>query len=745
MTVFALAPSAQALTVGDSTPSNVLTLTSGIHEYGNIEVGWNVASSNNTLSVVGTNTFLSSSNWLIVGVYGSFNSLVVSNGGTVVNSGNGWIGRTTNSSNNSVLVTGEGSTWRSGLLDVGRLGPGNRLIISNGGSVICQWSYISQETNSSNNTVLVTGEGSIWTNSRSLVVGNQDGGNSMVISNGGTVVAFEGNWVGISTNASNNTVIVTGAGSTWKSYASFVMGYESTGNRLVVSNGGTVNVIPFGGFHDIGARPNSSNNSVLITGAGSLWTDNGAGAYLRVGVQSSGNSLVLSNKALIVGPSGQIGYFTNSSNNSVLITGEGTIWSNSRTFSVGAGSGNAVAISNSGTLVSSNGWISSAAGSSNNAVLVFGNGSIWTNVSKVTVGGAGSGTLTIANGGIVAAPAGITIASSNTSTSALNIGSYGGTDTAGSIFASSVTFGSGKGAINFNQENSYTVSSTISGDGSINQLGSGITILTSINGFTGAIDLAKGRLVVRGPDATTQFRSISISNGAVMDVKLSGDDTFTGNLALFEDLIASTGSVLSFEIRNATAYSSISAANAVINGTVVVTLDSSYIAQIGDSFAFVSVSGAVSGSPSLGLPPLGNGLGWWTNDFANSGVLWVTNFSSSYTSWLTNYPALGVYTNMTDDPDGDGFSNSEEYALGTDPSDWWSSFRALAQTATNGGVNISWDAVAGKSYQVVVSTNLASDSWQSVGEPVFTSVNERLSQTHSMSTGQQFYRVILLR
>lgn len=741
MIVFALASSGLALTVGSSTSSNVLTLTSGIHEYGNIEVGWNVASSNNTLSVVGTNTFLSSSSWLIVGVYGSFNSLVVSNGGTVVNSGNGWIGRTTNSSNNTVLVTGEGSTWRSGLLDVGRLGPGNRLIISNGGSVVCQWSYISQDPNSSNNTVIVTDPGSLWTNSRTLDIGHQDAGNSLIISNGGTVVAFEGCLIGVRTNSSNNLVLITGTGSRLNNNipSGVVVGYGAPSNRLIISNGGAVDGT---GSVIVGAQTNSSNNFVHVSGVGSSINAGG----VTVGSREPGNSLIIDAGAAVRTQSGSIGASAFSSNNIVKVSGEGSIWSNSSTFSVGAfGSGNAVAISNSGTLVSSNGWISSAAGSSNNAVLVFGNGSIWTNVSKVTVGGAGSGTLTIANGGIVAAPAGITIASSNTSTSALNIGSYGGTDTAGSIFASSVTFGSGKGAINFNQENSYTVSSTISGDGSINQLGSGITILTSINGFTGAIDLAKGRLVVRGPDATTQFRSISISNGAVMDVKLSGDDTFTGNLALFEDLIASTGSVLSFEIRNATACSSISAANAVINGIVVVTLDSSYIAQIGDSFAFVSVSGAVSGSPSLGLPPLGNGLGWWTNDFANSGVLWVTNFSSSYTSWLTNYPALGVYTNMTDDPDGDGFSNSEEYALGTDPSDWRSSFRALAQTATNEGVNISWDAVAGKSYQVVVSTNLASDSWQSVGEPVFTSVNERLSQTYSMSTGQQFYKVILLR
>lgn len=740
MIVFALAPSAQALTVGESTPNNVLTLSSGIHEYGNIEVGWNVASSNNTLSVVGTNTFLSSSNWLIVGVYGSFNSLVVSNGGTVVNSGNGWIGRTTNSSNNSVLVTGEGSTWRSGLLDVGRLGPGNRLVISNGGSVVCQWSYISQDPNSSNNTVIVTDPGSIWTNSRTLNIGNQDTGNLLIISNGGTVVAFEGCLIGVRTNSSNNFVLITGTGSRLNNNipSGVVVGYGAPSNRLIISNGGAVDGT---GSVIVGAQTNSSNNFVHVSGVGSSINAGG----VTVGSREPGNSLIIDAGAAVRTQSGSIGTSAFSSNNIVRVSGEGSIWSNSSTFSVGVGSGNAVAISNGGTLVSSNGWISSAAGSSNNAVQVLGNGSIWTNVSKVTVGGAGSGTLTIANGGIIAAPAGITIASSNTSTSALNIGSYGGTDTAGSIFASSVTFGSGKGAINFNQENSYTVSSTISGDGSINQLGSGITILTSINGFTGAIDLAKGRLVVTGPDATTQFRSISISNGAVMDVKLSGDDAFTGNLALFEDLIASTGSVLSFEIRNATAYSSISAANAVINGRVVVTLDPSYIAQIGDSFAFVSVSGAVSGSPSLGLPPLGNGLGWWTNDFANSGVLWVTNFSSSYTSWLTNYPALGVYTNMTDDPDGDGFSNSEEYALGTDPSDWRSSFRALAQTATNGGVNISWDAVAGKSYQVVVSTNLASDSWRSVGEPIFTLVNERLSQTHSMSTGQQFYRVILLR
>jgi T5SS/PEP-CTERM-associated repeat protein len=143
------------------------------------------------VSVSGSGAVWTNSSYLYVGYYGPGNSLVISNGGTVVNaSGNDLIGGNPSSSNNSVLVTGNGSVWNCGQdLAVGYGGVGNSLVISNGGTVVNLYGYIGLLNSSSNNSVLVTGSGSVWTNSRDVLVGHYGSSNSLVISNGGTAVS----------------------------------------------------------------------------------------------------------------------------------------------------------------------------------------------------------------------------------------------------------------------------------------------------------------------------------------------------------------------------------------------------------------------------------------------------------------------------------------------------------------------------------------------------------------------------
>jgi len=64
--------------------------------------------------------------------------LLIQNGG-VLNSGAGYLGYSSGSSNSSVIVTGTGSVWNSsGFIDIFRIGnltSGNSLVIGNGGAV----------------------------------------------------------------------------------------------------------------------------------------------------------------------------------------------------------------------------------------------------------------------------------------------------------------------------------------------------------------------------------------------------------------------------------------------------------------------------------------------------------------------------------------------------------------------------------------------------------------------------------
>ncbi|MFM7374985.1 MAG: autotransporter-associated beta strand repeat-containing protein, partial [Chthoniobacterales bacterium] len=88
-----------------------------------------------------------------------------------------------------------------------------------------------------------------------------------------------------------------------------------------------------------------------------------------------------------------------------------------------------------------------------------------------------------------------------------------------------IAFGAGTGAINFNQSNSTTVSAAISGNGSVNQLGSGTTTLTGNNTYTGATTVKNGTLLV---DGEVSLSDVSVSSGAAF----GGSGTLGGSLSL---------------------------------------------------------------------------------------------------------------------------------------------------------------------------------------------------------------------
>jgi T5SS/PEP-CTERM-associated repeat protein len=74
-------------------------------------------------------------------------------------------------------------------------------------------------------------------------------------------------YIGLANNT-NNVAIVTGAGSVWSNSAQLNVGYnQATGVQLIVTNGGTV----ADGFGFVGRLASSTNNSVTVMGAGSLW------------------------------------------------------------------------------------------------------------------------------------------------------------------------------------------------------------------------------------------------------------------------------------------------------------------------------------------------------------------------------------------------------------------------------------------------------------------------------------------
>ena len=396
LTILSVTPSSNTnsawgnLVIGSNSISTNYTISTGTNIYSNTIIGMATNSSNNQL-IANTNTLLSNSVNLYVGNYGASNSMIITNGGVVAGE-YGIIGNYSTSSNNSVLVTGAGSIWtNAGDIAVGFDGSGNSLVISNGGAVLGGkdgvGGIIGADIPSSNNSVLVTGSSSSWSNSLDLYVGFAGNNNSLTISNSAVVHDANG-FIGNYYLSSNNVVQVTGTNSLWSNVGNLYVGNSGSSNSLVISNAGRVNDSnAYIGFDVTG---NPSNNSVTVTGSNSTWSNSG---NLYVGFEGSNNSMVISNGGKVADGNGYIGHTNTSSNNSVLVTGIGSLWSNRVTLTIAAS--NTLTVANGGAVV--------AVGGITNSGTLTGNGTIGgaTTIASggtLTPGSGGVGSMTFTNG-----------------------------------------------------------------------------------------------------------------------------------------------------------------------------------------------------------------------------------------------------------------------------------------------------------------------------------------------------------
>ena len=306
-------------------------------------------------------------------------------GGGILNDAYGYIGYL-QGSNGGVSVSGGGSAWNNTTnLSVGRLGAGG-LSISGGGTVTDVNASIGGGASGSG-IVTVSGAGTIWTNSGDVYVGDLGSG-TLAISNG-AVVATTGN--SIVGNLGTGATTVAGVGSIWAAGASLVVGLGASGN-LQVSQGGSVSATTT----ELGSAA-GTHGTVAVDGAGSAL---GTGT-LTVGVDGIGQ-LTVSNAGSVNSTGAFLGYY-GGSNGSVLVNGAGSNWATG-TLSVGEGGTGALTISNGGLVASTGAITIGASAGATGTVVVDGTGSALGLNSNATfsIGGAGTGTLNITNGGAVA-------------------------------------------------------------------------------------------------------------------------------------------------------------------------------------------------------------------------------------------------------------------------------------------------------------------------------------------------------
>jgi hypothetical protein len=96
------------------------------------------------------------------------------------------------------------------------------------------------------------------------------------------------------------------------------------------------------------------------------------------------------------------------------------------------------------------------------------------------------------------------------------------------------------------------------------------------------------------------------------------------------------------------------------------------------------------------------------------------------------------------DPDGDGWTNAQEFAAGTAPNDSTSSLQVKQVQLSGSDVVVKFPTVSGKTYRVEYSPSLQSGSWAVVQDNI-SGTGALVQVTDSSASGQskRFYRIVV--
>lgn len=338
------------------------------------------------------------------------------------------------------------------------------------------------------------------------------------IGDGELVLTADNTWTG-QTNVFQGTLTFDG-GSLDTSRNVFVGGNNGEDGALIIRNGAAVSngagLIGTGGL-------NASDGTVTVTGAGSTWTNS---SDLIVGRNLSDGTLTIENGGVVSSAAGTIG-FSPDSTGVVTVTGEGSTWENSGSLRVGSAGASTLTITEGGAVSNTDSFIAFSPANTDSSVTVSGAGSTWTNSGDLYVGEFGQGALTIADGGVVTASS-VNLADPSGSdpngdfvlepgSGTLNFGAAAGDAAvaAGTLDTPTLAFGPGDGTIVFNHtDDDFELDADISGDGDIRLL-SGRTALTGDNTYTGDTLLEGGTLTLASD--TALGGSTLTTTGSVVD------------------------------------------------------------------------------------------------------------------------------------------------------------------------------------------------------------------------------------
>jgi len=314
----------------------------------------------------GSNTQFNVSGDLVVGKSEEGSNRFAIYGGTADIGGDLLLGATTNQhdiKNFIHLETTNTVLNVAGSLEIGASNSLNTLALVDGASASVGQLLVGAHNGTSNNTVSVSGDESLFTIAGLLQIGSTNsGGNSITLQNGGILDIEQGN---ISIGSTNDYLTVADGG------ILKTLGWDfDDSSNIVFESGSTLNLSGMlegtnrveGGLHYIlngaGASWNTGTNVLYVgmdTGNNSLAITNGAIVTatnnLSIGFASDNNTVSISGTGSTLDIGGDIYIGTDGENNSLIITNGASVMSATNLFIGMASSENTVFLSDTGSVL----------------------------------------------------------------------------------------------------------------------------------------------------------------------------------------------------------------------------------------------------------------------------------------------------------------------------------------------------------------------------------------------------------
>ncbi len=567
--------------------------------YATIGTGATVAIAGNGVEMAGPGTFTNAAGASVTSdnAYGFYGNGPNANGITVINAGTlgGKLGAVlfgAGQSNNTVML--EAGSATTGAIDAGAGGSNNTLVFdgftaSAFANAIPNWQLVALR-NSANVTLsaasyaltnlsLDTGTTATF-NGPALTIGGliTDNGSLVFASPGNLTIAAPIQGSGAVTQSGGGTLVLSGAG-TYTGATNVASGTLQAGNANVLSPSSAFTVNG-GATLDLG---NANQTIGSLAGAGNVMLGAGTLSTGGLGTSTAFGGVMSGSGALVKTGGG-----------TMTLTGASS-YTGGTTISSGA-----LQVGNGGTTGSIVGDVA------NNGALVFDRSDV------STFGGAISGT-----GSVTQQGNGTTVLTANNNYTGgttiqagmLEVGDGG---TRGSIVGNVTD----NGRLVFNRSDTVTFPGVISGSGSVKQLGSGTTIFTGANTYTGGTVIANGALQL-GNGGTAGSIVGDVQDGGTLIFNRSDTVTFNG---VISDWTSTTPDPIG-SVQHNGAGTTVLTATDTYSGTTQVNAGTLIVGNAPNTAAALAGGGAVTVASGATF----GGYGSTAGDVTNNGTIAIAD------------------------------------------------------------------------------------------------------------------------